>query len=83
MGGKYGVKKQSPHFWWTLFFSRAGKKQSPQKVRTLIFFTAFSPPCLGLRFFSEPKFLDSSLRHFLFYAGARALDMASWHVMAL
>ena len=34
-----------------------------------------SPPCLN--------FLDSSLTHFLVYAGARVTDMASWHAMAL
>ena len=60
-------------------FSRAGKKLSPQKVRTLIFFTAF-PLHVWDSVFSELKFLDSSLR---LYARARVLDIASWHVMAL
>ena len=49
----------------------------------LKFFSQHFPPCLGLCFFSELKFSDSSLRHFLLYAGARVLDMASWHPMAL
>ena len=50
MGGKCCEKKQSPHFLWTQFFSRAGKKQSPRKVGTL-FFSQHFPPMSGTLFF--------------------------------
>ena len=55
------------------FFSRAGKKQSLQKLGTLIF-QRISPQCLGLSFFSELKGLDYSRTNFLLFAGARVLD---------
>ena len=59
------------------------KKTESMKSGDSNFFHSISPHVWDFVFFSELKFSDSSLRHFLLYAGARVLDMASWHPMAL
>ena len=75
-------KTESPLFLDSVFFQLL-KKQSPQKVGTLIFFTAFPPLCLGLCFFSELKFFGLLSPSLHLYAGARVLDMASWRKSAI
>ena len=73
-------KKRVSTFRGLCFFSRAGKNRVHKKWG---FFTAILPHVWESVFFSELKFSDSSLRHFLLFAGARVLDIASWHPMAL
>ena len=60
-------------------FSALEKTESTKSEDSYFFHSIFPNVC----FFSEVKFSDSSLRHFLSYAGATVLDMASCHVMAL
>ena len=79
-GGEMLWKKES-QFFVDSVFSRAGKKQSPQKVGTL-FFSQHFPLMSGTLFLSELKFLDSSLRYQTFkkpvdpwiYLGANILN---------
>ena len=74
MGEKCCEKKQSPHFLWTLFFSRAGKNQSSQKVRTLFFFTAFLPHVWDSVFFQTIRNYMFSLYPFLIFFSTRVLE---------
>jgi hypothetical protein len=69
-------KKQGPHFLWTVLYPELEKTEST-KSEDSVFFQSISPPCLGLCFFSELKFLDYSRTNFLLFAGARVLDTGS------
>ena len=57
-----------------LCFFQLWKKTESTKIEDFNL-TAFCPHVWD----SELKSLDFSLRYFLLYAGARVLDMASWH----
>ena len=74
-GGGNAVKKTE---------SSVKKNSVHEKWGILFFFTAFPPPLFWDSVFSRAEIFGLlSLRHFLFYVGARVLGMTTWLVMAL